>query len=149
MTQNKNAGANTWRDKTEAFADVLFLYAGCDVIVYISSDKRNNISGKLIGTANYGALVSYGNTLGSSFQFPCITPLLRRTNTLTGKEFIRLYDIGAPDKTDCQGHVKIDEVEFRLKENSWTPLQFKYLLSLGVDLFGLIDAGYAKEHWFD
>ena len=108
----------------ESIAYYLRFYLGCQ------TDK-----GKLVGLDSNAAYTESGNgainrhdMLAADFT---LKPYLKRLNKLTESQSLELinqgFSIGRP------------------KGYSFSPEAFLYLLSLNVDLFGLIDAGMAEE----
>lgn len=66
-------------------------------------------------------------------------PILRRLSDMTEEEKLKLYGMGFTH------NVKGLQIEHPKKWPTFKPIQFQYLLSIGIDLFGLIDAELAID----
>ena len=79
-----------------------------------------------------------------------IVPHLRRLESLTEEEALELFDVYFGRKFNAgtsPNNSALDwfHVSFRRFEDKYPPAVWLKLLEWGIDLFGLIDAGLAKE----
>lgn len=96
---------------------------------------------------------------GEACDFPCdeVNPILRKLSSLTEDEAVRIYEIlsGKPAITPKVngGYSSMleylhSDTNYRFKEITFLcghPQTWQYLLSIGIDLFGWIDADLAID----
>jgi hypothetical protein len=112
--------------------DIIHLYLGCEVKVSNPAYINGGYTGELTGISETEGFFINNNVLAKGWEEPETCKLiLRNLSDMTDKErisFHKLYRRGLPG----DGHLiepKLDRL---------TPVQMKYLLNIGIDLFDLI-----------
>lgn len=114
--------------------DYLHYYIGHDCEV--GSDSKTlirPISGHVVASVQSG------------LKSVTVKPILRTMDMLTDEEKVKWYDlwpIGNPS-TSTEGKINVVTEWQNEKHLHTTPPEFHYLLSIGIDRFGLIDNGLA------
>jgi hypothetical protein len=122
----------------------LHLYIGCEVLAYCEQ-QAEKCKGYLTGIhGEYGPEVQFiiGNHAEEEPEYPGAENtklVLRRLSSMTEEEKIKLYGMGFTHNSRGL------QIEHPKKWPTFKPVQFQYLLSIGIDLFGLIDSGLAID----
>ena len=106
---------------TKKLSDYLPLYTGCKVIINSGAFNITGGIGRLVGCTESRSLVNYKDDL-LPIEIVDIKPILRPFSDMTKEE---------------------KEENYRLTVKQTQYEATRYLLKLGIDIFGLIDAGLA------
>lgn len=76
-----------------------------------------------------------------------VKPILRKIDSLTDEELAKSFDLVFPDDYHVSIYAKAQHFKHRITGNmrQFEPITFHYLLSIGIDLFGLIDNNHAID----
>lgn len=140
--------------------DFLHLYIGCEAILTTNhwftpeGDKKVIITGYFGGEYPY-AFYTRGDNVSGNDQVKYFKPLLRPLSSMTEEEMLEYARIERPEtsKVELKGEKVWSFYDDGESFYKWIahslmkpiPDQFRYLLSRGFDLFGLIDAGIAID----
>lgn len=135
--------------------DVIHYYIGAKCKIVNDADiwYMTGVENRMFRTEIY----AFTQDLHTSFDLDKVTPILRRIDSLTDEECISLAALSELPEDFVDPIVSINKLGDKIvtwgasvKFNCTGELfycaeQFKYLLSLHIDLFSLIDAGLAVD----
>lgn len=131
-----------------------------DLALYLGQDAQHDEGVAPIVSAGYSTLgVGYVNLLISGVFMPFgpddIKPILRPLSDLTEDEATKLYTLLHGGRGPSRNDGFLSCLDYFKDESTWTFREitlvigfaagWRYLLSIGIDLFGWIDAGLALD----